>query len=269
MRTRFFRALILVLSLPSAFPSRYCYHAPCQRVAHAKRRAANTPMCTEDAAAAAKRRWLEARSGSADDRRPSERRAREAEEDIEARQREMEGARKRMVAAMGGPSDALSHKLSSFGAFGGIDDENYGYGPEESMRFQDEDEEIAEEQRDEFLPTWLTTDPVNARDAKSNLHLGGFDGLTEGGFDGRPDGWARKPELVDPNPPRMANTLRAPGPSSIPVQAFEYGIGSQARESPEGSHVNSERRVPDGGVVRAEQTEAERIRRAKAKRRRS
>ena len=50
-----------------------------------------------------------------------------------------------------------------------------------------------------------------------------FDPLrVPGGFDGRPEGWSRKVETNDPNPPPMANTLRSPGAYSKPAQTFEY-----------------------------------------------
>ena len=50
-----------------------------------------------------------------------------------------------------------------------------------------------------------------------------FDPLrVPGGFDGHPEGWTRKVEMNDPNPPPMANTLRSPAEDAKPAQAFVY-----------------------------------------------
>ncbi|KAL3932800.1 MAG: hypothetical protein SGPRY_000557 [Prymnesium sp.] len=101
------------------------------------------------------------------------------QEQIQANQREKEEARKRMIAAMGGSSEQLRRGAGIAFGFGGEDEESYG------------------EESDEM--DLLTGRPLRGMD------LGGD------GFDGRQKEWKRVRAAIDPNPPRMANTLRAPG----------------------------------------------------------
>lgn len=129
-----------------------------------------------------------------------------------ARQQEKEEARKRMLAAMGPGSGQI--RSGAGVAFGfGVDDEHYGYGPRASKPVKSEGNEAE-------LPGWMTRE----------LPSGGLRATKDddpwkssaGGFDGRSDGWARKPELVDPNPPPVADTLRGPAETSVPVQAYMF-----------------------------------------------
>ena len=107
---------------------------------------------------------------------------------IAARQREREENRKRMLEMMGGDgSDKLRRHAGTAFGFGGVDDEDYG---------QEREGEI----------DLMTGVPLSAMVRPGN------------GFDGRDEGWARKPAVTNPNPPPMANTLRAPG--QVPPPAY-------------------------------------------------
>lgn len=186
-------------------------------------------MSAADDAAAAKRRWLEQ---SANDPRfggNTAHPAQSAEEEMAQRQREKTEARKRTLDAMGqGGADVF--RQGGAVAFGlGVDDEDYGYGPSASTfgtvdhlpgvysRERDDDAE-------DPLPAWVSRE----------LPSGGIGRQkdddpwksSKSGFDGRADGWARKADLVDPNPPPMQDTLRAPRPGSLPVNDLFYGLAT-------------------------------------------
>ena len=127
---------------------------------------------------------------------------------IAAKQNEREENRKRMLAMMGGSSEKLRrHEGAAFG-FGGVDDEDYGQEREGEIDLQ-------------------TGIPLAAMERPGNS------------FDGRNEGWARKPALQNPNPPPMANTLRAPGqhgtiraePAAPAAPAAEQPLESVASES--------------------------------------
>ena len=166
--------------------------------------------------AAARQRWLASRappSGGAPSWQTGER---SSESEIASRQREREEARKRMLDAMGGDPEQLRSGQGVMFGYGAPDDEYYGYGERNACQME-EARKVAEAREargnDNFTPDWLSRD----------LTEGGkpFDG---GGFDGRLDGWARRAEAVDPNPPPMANTIRAPRESSVPAQAYVYDL---------------------------------------------
>jgi hypothetical protein len=141
-----------------------------------------------------------------------------------------------MLASMGGSSAKLNSGAGVAFGFGGEDDENYGYGP----RKQNHRAEIDESRE---LPAWVTTDLVGSKEPMNKPDLGGFDG--------RKQGWARKVETEDPNPPPMANTLRAPAETSVPVQSFMYGFDGQRTEDLEGSERSDDAQnspdVPSSG----------------------
>jgi hypothetical protein len=188
--------------------------APQQLALHQRR----ASMCTsDDAAAEARRRWLERSSGG-----NSEPPQRPPEDDMFAAMREREEARKRMIKAMGGDGIKKIHSGmgTSFG-FGAVDDENYGYGDQQKFRQFYDKASGSEEETDGMWPEWLTSDPVGAA---STL------GQPGNGFDGRSEGWARKPDMTDPNPPRMPNTLRGPRGASVAVQSFKYDLSEPGQE---------------------------------------
>ena len=198
-------------------------------------------MCSAEDAA--RERWLK---NSGRGQRPPPENAQDAFELQKA-------ARERMLSAMGGESEALQNGAGVMYGFGMPDDENYGYGPPK-MPERPQREQAGE---DKFVPEWMTHDPVGANDRQRKIDEGFLRGETTrggeqqgleraplfgyslscvahslatpsiltcvpGGFDGRPEGWSRKVETNDPNPPPMANTLRSPGAYSKPAQTFEY-----------------------------------------------
>ena len=109
-------------------------------------------------------------------------------------------ARKRMLSLMGSKgSDKLKRGMGAYGGFGAEDDEDYGYGPPR-RREQPEEVDLA------------TGKPLNER----------IEEEMQGMLDPRRSvEWRRKAELIDPNPPPMANTLRAPGQRPTPEQVQE------------------------------------------------
>lgn len=167
--------------------------------------------------AAARQRWLEARS--ADAMRPPP-----PQSSYEEEERLRKEARERMRQMMGGDNDKLKAGVGAAFGFGPEDDEDYGYGPPKAP--DPRDEWFDDSQVD--LPTWLTADPVGAKDYLKRVDEGYMKGESAGmaGFDGRPPNWSRKPELVDPNPPPMEDTLRAPAPDATPAQAFAMDFSS-------------------------------------------
>ena len=110
-------------------------------------------------------------------------------------QQESAEARKRMLAMMGGSSDKLKRGLGAAFGFGGEDDETYGYKPRRREPMQEIDV--------------VTGKPIN----------GPID--PDEAFANRIQEWSRKPAIVDPNPPPMPNTLRAPGQAPTPGQVEE------------------------------------------------
>jgi len=154
--------------------------------------------------AAARQAWLE-RTGA--NQAASERAegAPLAAEVLALRQREREEARKRMLAAMGtGGTDQMRRGAGEAFGFGAADDEDYGYGPPPAYREPGVEIDL------------LTGKPsLQSSDARGD------------GFDGRMGGWSRRPDMTDPNPPPMANTLRAPG------QAWEDYMRAQAEAEAE------------------------------------
>lgn len=187
-------------------------------------------MCTGDAAAEARRRWLERTSNSNGGTSWQRQQqgadgdaTRSPEDAIIERQREREDARKRMLAMMGGDNEQLRSGLGVQFGYGAPDDTNYGYGPQPEGARRDDDDDDGDGR--EFWPEWLTNDPVGAKDAKAPPGA-------SSGFDGREDGWTRKVDLEDPNPPPMANTLRTP---SSPNSVHEYmgGLAFSSVEDPE------------------------------------
>jgi len=183
----------------------------------------------EDAEAAARRRWLQSTEEARVDR--SQQRD-SPQDDLMARYRESEEVRKRMLAAMddGGSLKVKKGEGTAFG-FGGADDTYYGYGP----RVKSLSDRADDNEGESKWPDWMTRD-LAAADAGNPMKRQSH----SGGFDGRQEGWARKVESEDPNPPPMANTLRAPGENSIPVQYFEYGIESPSTTQPAGEADETE-----------------------------
>ncbi|KAL1527999.1 hypothetical protein AB1Y20_009370 [Prymnesium parvum] len=102
-----------------------------------------------------------------------------AHHQIFARQHEREEARKRMLVAMGGTAEQIRRGAGVAFGFGGEDDEQYGAEADEM--------------------DLLTGKPLRGFELKGD------------GFDGRLKDWKRVKARSDPNPPPMANTLRAPG----------------------------------------------------------
>ena len=82
------------------------------------------------------------------------------------------------------------------------------------------------------------------------------------GFGGRQDGWVRKVEVDDPNPPPCANTLRAPGQSAVSIQAYILGLAPEARSA----EADDEASV-DKELARAEADLLASLQRAAAERR--
>lgn len=161
----------------------------------------------------ARRRWLSARESST----PLPSTPRITKEEEEAMRK---AARERMLQAMGGAGNpSLNDGLGAQFGFGAPDDEDYGYGPPKAA---DPRAELYDEGAVD-LPTWLTQDPVGAKDYMRKVDEGfikGDDSAKGNGFDGRPLAWKRRAEMLDPNPPPVENTLRGPAPDAKPAQAF-------------------------------------------------
>jgi hypothetical protein len=157
----------------------------------------STARMSSDDELAARQAWLNRmEQGTAG--MPAERQS-EAERNA-AQQSEREEARKRMLAAMGGSSAALRSGAGVAFGFGAEDDEHYGYGPQ--RRYEEEMQEI---------------DLVSGKPVHDMSQVRGT------GFDGRVDGWGRKVDVTNPNPPPVANTLRAPGQAqSVAAQTYLY-----------------------------------------------
>jgi hypothetical protein len=181
-------------------------------------------MCSsQDDAAAARQRWLERVS----QQRESFVDARRSTEDAIAAQRaEREEARKRMLAAMGKTGIEDGSAGSYFGY--GQDDTDYGYGPPREPL-----EPAAADDAD--LPMWMTRELPEGLSVRDDAQ-GSLWTSSKAGFDGRHDGWMRKPEMEDPNPPPVPGTLRAPGQANVPgvpVQNFMYDfLGGPGEEPP-------------------------------------
>lgn len=210
-------ALLLLLSSAAASSLRVA-PAPAHAHAAATRVAAVHMMSSFNNAdeEEARRRWLEARADNNNNHAAaSDAQQRMSPEDaMMARQREREEARKRMLAHSA-PADFLG--------YGTVDDTNYGYGPQEDFRRPQRDDDDGGGQGN-FWPEWLTADPVGAAEAAARTRD------ASGGFDGRHEGWGRKVEQVDPNPPPMPNTLRGPGESSVPAQSYLYDFEPQVMD---------------------------------------
>ena len=113
-----------------------------------------------------------------------------AEEQIGMLQQERHEARQRMLDLMGGPDKLQQGPGSMFGIV--ADDEDYGYG---RRRRPDRAPEID-----------LATGKVLAQD-----------GVTA--WKDRPYDWARKADASNPNPPRMPDTITAPGQAAARAAA--------------------------------------------------
>ena len=133
-------------------------------------------------------------------------------------------ARKRMLEAMGGDSQALETGAGSAFGYGGFDDTDYGYGPSKERPYGDDDDDdrYDSEGRNELpgvskLPGWFT------RNLMTDEQLADSKQVNTGGFGGRTQNWNRKAEKEeDVSGARPENTLRAPGESSIAVQTYMY-----------------------------------------------
>ena len=178
------------------------------------RRCAISMSAGDDAEAAARKAWMERQSNNNADRQQPQEPSVTPEDEMRMRQE----ARKRMLAAMGGESGQLKNGMGAAFGFGAADDENYGYSPQSLSAMSDDDRE----EREMDLAGWLTNDPVGAKEFQEKRSSGG-------GFGGRLEGWKRKKDATDPNPPRMANTLRAPGENSVSVQTYLYDHHAQGQ----------------------------------------
>ena len=165
-----------------------------------------------------------------------------------------QAARKRMLEAMGGDSEKLNSGAGVAFGFGAADDTDYGYGPPSAA--QEAMERRAELFDDDIdLPTWLTADPVGAQDYNRRVDEGYINGESArgGGFDGRPMNWRRQPEMANPNPPAVENTLRSPALDALPAQAFTTDFRSAAadlrnadlQEAMEAEQLQQRRRLQD------------------------
>ena len=203
---------------------------------------------------AARRAWLE-KNEKTRDSASSSRPEIGADDARMARQREREEARKRMIAAMGGDNEQLASGKGVQYGFGGVDDEDYGYGPDAGKKFRQYYKDEAAGIDQQGGESWFTRGAVKRGDNQRS---------SGGGFDGRPGGWSRKAEETNPGPPVPKNTLRGPSKAnSVPVHHFDFAFDLEPppqQQQEQGSNGDG------GGGAPPRDVDAERRRDAKRRR---
>ena len=134
--------------------------------------------------------------GSADNRASTE-------DAIASTQRLRQEARQRMLDAMGGSNPNLRRGAGMAFGYGAEDDEDYGYGP----RRRREPE--------------IVIDPATGKPVDFDKSMD--DDFRRGGG----MHWSRKAEVINPNPPPMADTLRSPGQARERAEAHFQALEAE------------------------------------------